>query len=491
MSSLRKRAKTADLTPTTSGSWRNLKHQNSLGSEYIILEPQGTWPEPVKYLQFELPANKVLKFNERSYFNVKCKLMIEKTISGAKTWQQIEASDVDKFTLMPNWFDFLVKKIDLICGNQTVSPHNLPDNVLPMFNTFLYYYMDPKIKNKMASNPIHPARYMATPTTAAPDTSIWGPASSASQTFNGEMLKEETGFSFEWIPLNTFPFSQKLNHCYFGPQESLPMQNFEKMYIRITFVDDFKTVFKYKDGETDKVRVDIVSMKLILEEDKLAPSVKIPKRSIKYEGHSFTVRHETINSGETIFKTKFMKEAMPQQLAILAINKKVIGGLFDYRTHSGTKYFTPTNLKSIKMIYDGHEISSKVPNFQDFDAGGTSTLILKNVLETNGLFGMKFNPDFLTYKNCKNEFGSTLFPFNLVDYTLKDGTDSRVYPTDVSASPSIYNKDAVIELQLNFGTGGAPADVTFLFVLMYYGTALTYEAPTNRFVNVFANLKTV
>lgn len=489
MSKLRKRAMTP--TPSAAASWRTIKHQTSLGSDFVKIEPSGSWPTKLNCLEFEIPNNKVFKFNTKSFFEVSAVLkryVSETPASGGDPvlhWRPCElVTDWDQFVLAPNWFDFLIKKIDLVCGNETVSAHNIPPNVLPLVNTLLYNYMDKNVKALVASNPAHPAHCMPQPSTSSEK---W-------KDYYTLLVASQNGFKFQWIPLNVFPFSQNLNHCLNGPQQLLPTGHFEKMYIRIYFVEDFNIIFKHKvDADKANYKLELTNMNLWLEEEKLSPSVHIPKGKLSFPGHSLSCQYETIPAGETVFKTRFLKTAMPQQLVILAIDKSILPGQFDYRdavldeTH---QYLKKSNLKSINLIYNGHEIASKVPNFQYFNAGFLSTCILKDTLEKNGLLSMKVDPTHITYANCQDEFGNTPFPFNVVDYTLQDGTQSRVYPSYVSAVNNIYSHNEAIEINLNFYPSGAPANVVFLFILMYFGKALQYEVPRNQFVNMFSNLKT-
>ena len=497
----RKRARTTDLTPsssssssTVSSSWRTMKNQMSLGSEYVRIEPQGTWPTTkVKYLEFEIPSNKVFKFDTKSFFEVtgKFKRLETKTNAGGQsvsTWRNVDLNDLKLFVLKPNWFEFLIKSVDVVHGNQIIATHNMPANLLPIFNTLLYRYMDKKVKDLIAPNPLHPAHTI-------PSQAPWTPEDADWKTYFTKMVAS-TPLEFEWIPLNVWPFSQNLNHCLNEPQQPLPTGHFEKLFIRITFIDDFKTIFKTKN-DTDKNNFDfeLTGMHLVLEEDKLAPMVHIPKRNLAFPGHSFSCRYENIPAGESTYKTRFLKSAMPMQLGILAVDKKYLAGSYDYREvnlaeEGGFKYLKKTNLKYVNMLYNGHELSTKIPNFQHFKGGTISTLVLRDALKKNGLFTMQVDPDLITYVNCKNEFAGTPFPFNLVDYTLQDGTQSRIYPTDASlATTNVFAKDEVIEITLTFGTGGATDGVIYFLIFVFNGISLTFDVDRNQFVNIFENSK--
>jgi len=235
-------------------------------------------------------------------------------------------------------------------------------------------------------------------------------------------------------------------------------------------------------------------MVLNLEELRPTPSMKIPKKNLSFKGHSLLCRYDTIASGEKQHKIRFLKSALPEQMIILCVDKNILAGQFNFSgltITNATKYLLASNLSSVDLMYEGHEMSIKAPNFEQFDKGPISTQILHDTLQISGLMTMKVEKEKITYTNCTNEFKDTPFPFNVIDYTLQDNTKARVYPNDATSNQSIYAKDGNIELNLTFGSTGAPASAVFLFFFVYSGDTLTYDVRLDRFVNLFSNLKTL
>jgi len=213
----------------SSQRWRHMRHQTLLGSDFLRIEPGGAFPNPVRYLEFELPASKLINFGSKTFFEVSGKFerQIDNPLAAtdatlpAKIWRQCKSTDYSDFMLCPNWFDFLIQKCEWNVGNQSIQTHNLPDHLWPMLNTFLFYYMDKDIKDTYAPQPFHPARCM-------PEGKMWTVTTEKWKDYVQQLTADEDdSFKFQYYPLNFFPFCQNLNHA---EQQPLPLSNFEKMF---------------------------------------------------------------------------------------------------------------------------------------------------------------------------------------------------------------------------------------------------------------------
>ena len=485
-----------ELTPPSDTSWRSARHQTTLGSDFIYVEPTGTWPTKLTYLEYELPANKVIKFGTKTYFEVFGKLerhvTNEAVANGGQPftgWRACVEDDLTKCTLAPNFFDFLIKRADLCVGNQIISAHDLPETIIPTLNTFLAYYMSPKVKALLAANPQHPINCMPTDKAWSQETEAW-------KKYGKTLVESDDGFFFEWLPGNMFPFCQSLNYSHLAEQQSLATNHFEKMYIRLTFRDDLNCVINCKtDADKGKFRLKFSKIRLLLEEDRLNPTIKMPKRNLTFPGHSLSCRYETIPANEKTFKLRFLKSAMPEQLVILCVQKDIVANYYDYSkvtVSDAYKFLKPSNLESVNLIYDGHVLSQKSPNVEEFSKGTISTRILMEGLKNKGLFGMKVDEEKITYANCENEFADTPFPFVVVNYTVPDPhSNARIFPNDVPVPANFYAKDGVIELLMKFNPG-APEDAMFLIFSGFNSSkAIEYLLKLGRFFNRFQNLTSI
>jgi len=464
--------------PSSLQRWKNVRHQTSLGSDFLRIEATGSWPDPVKYLEFELPAGKMIKFGSKTFFEVWGKferLVTNEAVPGsAQTftgWRQCTNADAGDFIISPNWFDFLVQKCELISANQSIQVHNLPGHIMPLLNTFLYYYMDKEVKESYAPQPYHPIHCL-------PGNNVWTFESKDWKDYAKLLFSEDDDvIKFQHYPLNVFPFCQNLNH---EEQKSIPLSNFEKMSMRYTFVDNFNIIIKTRLAtDASKFRFKLNKMILNLEEDRVSSSLKIPTKNLSFKGHAFLARYDTIPQSEKQYKIRFLKSALPEQMVILAVNKSIMAGQYNFSTMTltdATKFTIPSNLTEVHLLYEGHELASKVPNFEQFDNGPISTQILKDTLHTSGLMTMRVDKKRITYHNCADEFANTPFPFIVIDYTLGDGSLSRIYPSSAATkNQSLYAKDGNIELNLTFSETGAPADAVFLFfssILVKYSVTI-------------------
>jgi hypothetical protein len=345
--------------------------------DYEIIDPLGTWQTNPSYLEFELPTNRVLNMNQKTFFEVQCKIQRKNERPGAEAadprlsvFLNIEPGDATDFILSPNWFDHLITKIDIVMGNQVVATHNLPDHVLPTLNSMMYYYMDKNERSKWAPDPCHPGNCLGG----------WGNRENQDkwQEYVNALCDGDEYFKFAWRPLNTWPFCQTLIDE--ARQKPLPMQHLDKMLVRLTFRDDYNSVLKaHVENDKPNWKLELTKMELFVEEDLPAPTAKLPKRQLSYQGHSLSWRYETIPPGELTYKTRFMSAQMPQQMGMVFVHKDVLAGKYDFQkvgTPQTYKYFRHPNLQSVSLMYDGHEMAVRTPNFQSLNDGILSSLIL-------------------------------------------------------------------------------------------------------------------
>jgi hypothetical protein len=490
----RNRTETAYVEePLDKGSeWRNAKNQKSYGTDFTVLDPLGVFPTKLQFLDFEVPTNKFLKFNSKTHFYVKGQILKKTTTGTGATavvsWEKVNPA-ASKFLLSPNWFERCIKKIEVSSLNSNISAHDLPDNLLHEINALLLATMHPKLKDRLAPESGNPVRNYEM-------SKFWTINTNESNGYNSSLLGTDGLFEFKYTPLNVWPFYQKPSFDLNSPQEDLPTSIIGKMFIRMSFIDDFSTLLiTTTAGESSAdFKIEFTSIQLILEEERPMPLLKTPKSIYSFKGHSLNARFENVPGGEMTYKARFLKIPFPEQILLIGLPKTKLAGTYNFSeidlNNTDIQHFTPLNLKSVELLYNHQPLATSNPNFMEFDVNAVSPYVLLNALRKNGILGVPVDPTLLTYKNALENFQGTMFPFFLVDCTLQNGTGDRIQPSYYSSDNSAYSKDAIMDIFLKYNTNGAPSNIDTVFIFCYRSkNAMIIDPKTGIITNMNANLK--
>jgi hypothetical protein len=395
--------------------------------------------------------------------------------------------------MAPNWMDRLIRRIDLCHGNDFVTTHDLPDFLMPHLNFLLYSFMTPELKQRIAPHPGNPANMIGNEeedllSQFAPKEEKWH------DYFKHLSPVTEKPFSFDYIPLNVFPFFQKPYFDLVSPQQDLPMNHIGKMYVRISFIDDYSAIIHTADrDDAKKYKLIFTGFQLVLEEERVPPHVKIPRNNIEFVGHSLSARFEPVPKGALNHRIRFLRAAMPEQILFFGIRKKVLAGKWRYSDHfigaQKIRMLEQLHIKSIDTIYNGNILANKSPHFGDFDQPGVSGYVLMNALLTNGLLKFPVNPSKVTIEQCIDFYQNTVVPFYLLDFTLQDGSKCRIQPpTNDINSP--YLQDGMLELEVKY-LQPYPEDILFISILLYSGVNLTLNVKDQKMFNAFSSQKKI
>jgi hypothetical protein len=80
----------------------------------------------------------------------------ETRATDADEWAPVEAAEAANVLLTPNWFEMLIKSIDVFHNNQRISASDEACFIPAHLNAMLYAYMEPTAKKLLCPQPEHP-----------------------------------------------------------------------------------------------------------------------------------------------------------------------------------------------------------------------------------------------------------------------------------------------------------------------------------------------
>ena len=135
-------------------TWQKSKQQRLLGSDYIVIDPSNKLEEETSQLEFEVNNSAPLLFGPMSKFHVEGRF--DTKANDAADWANATADEVANVLLAPNWFEMLIKSIDVFNNNQRISASNEACFIPAHLNSMMYAYMEPTAKKLLCPQPEHP-----------------------------------------------------------------------------------------------------------------------------------------------------------------------------------------------------------------------------------------------------------------------------------------------------------------------------------------------
>jgi hypothetical protein len=449
------------------GSKRSIQSKQTV--EYEPTSPLSSWPEVI---EFSCKPEKAWLPGPMTKFHIKGKFMVQKTEGTGATavteWKEPTAADYAFATLVPNWWEMLVKSIKVYHNTREISATNEPAAVVPWLNAFIYAHMDKRAKTNLAPEPCHPA-YCVTH-----KKDVWGNGSTAVGAkdpyldYAPKVFK--TGeISFTWIPPHLFPFWQGTN---FPLDEydsnAVPFHYCKKpVDIQIMLHSDQSRMIRVAANKTEKFKFMLTGFKLVVEEANMNPqsdrALCTPRRRYRYRGLTKICSAETINNNILMHKVRFASVDFPEGIFIFAVPKKVVGGLYSYQTDTKRDTWLPHNINEVAVYFGGKEMFHKEPNFGQI-RNDVINYKLVNDYKYMPPFGLQLNEELFTPKMCKEAYSENAYPHAYINLrNMGDG--ERSAPMHEDGSITAQKKD--LEILLKFTADGSTADATYMVYIFY------------------------
>lgn len=470
----------SEIESQTVKTFRNASKLPVRGSNVIILEPSS---KTDKLYEFELNSTQVVNFGLHTGFIVEG-IFEKKPVGADAVWESCDEDDVTLVTVQANWFDHMVKEVDIFHVNAEISPHDAPLQADAFLNSYLLAHMHPTTKKFLCPEPCHPGNATSHTKTGwkMGEDSDW--RTYGAHIFNSQPIK------FRYIPLFKFPFYQKANFIMDNDSfEPLPIPAIGPLQIRFYLKDNINKVFKRAAANLAEYRFRLMSINLALEELRLNPTIEktlmTSKKRIEFFGVTKLGMAHNIPAGVFTYTAKLNKIYLPQGLFIFCLPRGIIPGNYDYSTFADN-VFLNHNIKSIGVYFGGKMFYSKSPTPHDL---GSTTSNNKHFFDhmSNPPFGVKQDPDKLFYELIKDGGSSNESPFPHVYIDLTQGTPNTRLATE-NADANLIQGREMLDVAMQFKNPGATNGTYFVYYF-YTDKNVDLDLNAKRFINIYNNTK--
>jgi hypothetical protein len=357
------------------------------------------------------------------------------------------------------------------------------DSMKPFVNSVLYVLMDDQSKHNLGQVSCHPIFALD------PVRGSYG-AGGAGDTFvdySRQVYGRE--FSFNWIPMHTFPFWQSTKYPMDEYASNIVPFHYTKhgVDIQLLLHRDQRVMFKQNDT-LDRLKFELIDFRLVVEEANLTPQIERALFSrgkvLKHQGVTKNATAENVQAGVMSHRVKFSDVYFPEGILIFAVPKKVVAGTYMYNDNTNPlrSLLADHHIQQVKLSFGGKDFYHKEPN----DGQLMNPLInFKRMLDYlySPPFGLKMDPKLVRPELLVGGCNGTAYPHVYINLrNTKDG--ERVAPVHEDGSITALKKD--LEIQLIFDALGATANVTYCVYTWYTDTFMEMHLLADRdaaFVN--------
>jgi len=446
------------------------------GTELVTILPSN---KSDTLYEFELPSKQsTYLFSARTGFKVKGVFEFKASATAAdNTYDKIPEADYATLQLQPNWFEMLVKSVDVFHNNASVRCHDVPRYADMWLNTYLYSVMDDEIKRCLFPETNSPGRAVPTKIDG------WTLAANSEWHEYSKKLFGKPSIVFRYVPTFVFPFYQQANFCSHGerPPAAIPMSILNKMTISLQLKEKFDGIFRQTAANTKAYRFRIESIELMVEEARLSSpferSYLSRTKPLLYSGVTKFGIVENINNAVLQHRIQFPSVEMPEGLFIFALPNTVTGGEYKYQTLAdasvGKNIFSKTNIESVEISFQDYPLAIKTPNL-----GNIRDHIIEIAQYIDHMeyppFGVYQNLEKLTLDDIKEAGEYSLFPHIYINLCPSGNKTRLIGHGDEGRS---IDRLGNLDLNVKFATDGANAGLTYFFYIFYtdYNVYLDYK----------------
>jgi hypothetical protein len=459
-------------------NWRGGTKQILNGSEFIVLEnsnqfTDGTSPHQV---DLDIEVKRPVIFDTMTRFVVEG-VFESRAATVNSVWAKCVEADYENVLVSPNWFETLVRSVELFHGTYVVKCHDEPFYSAGYLNMCLYWQMDTALKKLLCAEECHTGNAVPTKKGGWSLTADSDWHKYSKHIFNGKKIK------FNWSPLFFFPFYQGSNFVYDEvPPRAVPLNLVGKLTARFTFKDDFSSIFRIKEGVTTTYRFSLTKFDVAVEEARLnigeeKKLYSMNKRNLlSFAGVTKLCKPENIPQGVFTHTCRFTNVAFPESIFIFAMPRSVTGGTHKYQTPA-TKFYSDHRIQQVKIEFGGKDFSNTEPNFGTVNSDAVDIKSLFDHVK-NGPFGIFTNPEVITRANVSNGFTNTDFPHWYMSL-IPSGNRTRLIP--LLNDGSAINKNDDLAITLKFTNDAVADNMVYYFYLCYTDVNMTLDLKAKKF----------
>jgi hypothetical protein len=459
-------------------TWQQYKQQRLLGTNYVVIEPNNQLVEEPTQVEFEINNFAPLLFGPMSKFQIQGHF--ETRATDNDEWDGPAAADASSVLLAPNWFEMLIKSVDVFHNNQRISASDEARFIPAHLNAMLYAYMEPTAKKLLCPQPVHPG-YCVPVNKDSWKLDAEPYNSYAKQVFTGDKI------FFDYVPNFQFPFYQGSNFLTDGSAPRMvPMQTLGKLSVRFSLFDKQDHIFRNKANHTKKYRFVFDAFNLILEEARLAPTFErtllSAKKQLAYPGVTRLQLVESIPGGTASFKTRFQDICMPESLFIFCLDKQVASGTYKFSTSTKENVFLPHNISSIDLSFDGKRFSLKEPHLGNI---GDDSLDSKTLFDHLAAppFGVNLDSTVATYTKLRQGGENSAYPHIYIPLVHYSGDKNRLIPA--MDDGSCVSKRADLNIDFKFGRNNSTENAVYVIYAIYTDVAIILDLKNKYFMSPY------
>jgi len=459
-------------------TWQQYKQQRLLGTNYVVIEPNNQLGEEPTQVEFEINNFAPLLFGPMSKFQIQGHF--ETRATDNDEWDGPTAADASSVLLAPNWFEMLIKSVDVFHNNQRISASDEARFIPAHLNAMLYAYMEPTAKKLLCPQPVHPG-YCVPVNKDSWKLDAEPYNSYAKQVFTGDKI------FFDYVPNFQFPFYQGSNFLTDGSAPRMvPMQTLGKLSVRFSLFDKQDHIFRNKANHTKKYRFVFDAFNLILEEARLAPTFErtllSAKKQLAYPGVTRLQLVESIPGGTASFKTRFQDICMPESLFIFCLDKQVASGTYKFSTSTKENVFLPHNISSIDLSFDGKRFSLKEPHLGNI---GDDSLDSKTLFDHLAAppFGVNLDSTVATYTKLRQGGENSAYPHIYIPLVHYSGDKNRLIPA--MDDGSCVSKRADLNIDFKFARNNSTENAVYVIYAIYTDVAIILDLKNKYFMSPY------
>jgi len=456
--------------------WNQGQFQKFQGSEILHILPSNKSPT---LFEFELPnTNSALIFGPKSGFRIRCAVQCKATATETDDkYDKVPAGDYDKVIMETNWFDHVVKSVDVFNNNSVVKCDDVPRYADAYLNTYLHAHMDSDLKAYLTPEACHPAN-------AVPIKGKWNHDANGDWHTYSKHVLDKSMISFRYVPF-VFPFFQNANFGKDGhPPCVLPLTPQSRMTMSINFKEDLNGIFKKASGNAKIYRLKIESVELFVEEARLLPNFERSffkrKDQLIYAGVTRYGMVENIPFENLTHRVELPKSPMPEGLFIFALPKKVLGGEFKFEevTSLNDPIFAQHNIESLEITVNGLPLAVKTPKPGMIRH---PQIELQQYIDHKDVppFGIFQDPKVLSLEKVREGGDNSLFPH--IYYNLCP-TGKQTRWIAIGDDGRAINQPVNLDITFKLKSGGAPNNIQYFIYAFYTDVNMIYDMKTNTFI---------
>lgn len=414
-------------------------------------------------IDFEYSATKPVLFGPMTKFAVKGCFYVKK--DAASDWKEAEAADIADVVLQYNWFEMLIKSVDVFHNNQRITSSNEQRFISAYLNTMLYAYMDPDTKKFLCPQAAHPANCLPK------EKNQWSMASQSWKDYAAHVFKGAS-FYFDFFPMFQFPFylgSNFMNDP--NVPRLLPLDRLGKMHVRFTFFDKQDHIFRKPGGAVAAAnklyRFAFEEFKMCLEEVRLSPALErqlATKSRMEFPGVTRLQLVDTVPDASPTHKIVFQDIYLPEAILIFCLDKQVSSGTFNFGTATDQNVFKDHRIRYLDFSFANKKFCLKEPHFGKFRE---DRLVLKQLADylMFPMFGIYPDPAKLNLSAIQD--GGTQSPFPHVYVPLCGDFAKKERLVPATDDGSCISRKSDLEIAVQFELANSQPSAVYVCYAIY------------------------